>query len=494
MSQANKEKRQITKDANDLHQFGYAQELLRDMGGFSNFAISFSIISILTGAVTLYGYGFGMGGPAVNGIGWPLVTIFTLLVAAGIAELASAIPTSGALYHWASILGGTGWGWFTAWFNMVGQFAITAGIDFGAAQFLAPLLGITEDWNNFLLIYAVILISHGLLNHFGIKVVAWLNNFSATYHIIGVSVLILALLVFGPKHDVSYVFTTGFTTSEFPYWWAFLLGLLQAQWTYTGYDASAHTTEETINPRVKAAWGVYLSVLISAVFGYIMLFVITSTIGDAAEVAGATNPFIFVVEQALGDWAGRATLWMVTLAMWFCGLSSITSNSRMIYAFARDGGMPKSEVWATISKTFRSPAAAIWLAVVVAFLMAVYSGAYSVIVSISTIGLYLSYGIPLFLKLRAQLNGSWTTANNGPWNLGKWSVLVNAVGLLWILFITVLFVAPPNEMTGYTMLGVTILLVSYYLVSARRWFGGPSLKADTQKIASIEHELETSGI
>jgi len=466
---------QINQDAAELNRFGYAQELLRDMGGFSNFAISFSIISILTGAVTLYGYGFGMGGPAVNGIGWPLATIFTLFVAAGIAELTSAIPTSGALYHWASIIGGSGWGWFTAWFNMVGQFTITAGIDFGAAQFLTPLLGITETWNNFLILYAAILISHGLFNHFGIKIVAWLNDFSATYHIIGVTLLIIALTIFAPHHDVSYVFQTGFTTSKYPYWWAFLLGLLQAQWTFTGYDASAHTVEETINPRIKAAWGVYLSVLISAIFGFIMLFVITSTIGNPSQVGSATNPFIYIVEQALGGWAGRATLWMVTLAMWFCGLASVTSNSRMIFAFARDGGMPKSKIWSGISKHFHSPAAAIWLSVTVAFLMAIYSGAYSVIVSISTIALYISYGIPLFLKLRAQINGRWTAENNGPWNLGKYSILINSIGLLWIIFIAILFISPPNDKTGYTLLAVIAVLVTYYLCSARKWFKGPNL-------------------
>lgn len=460
MSHTSDENRQIQKDSADLHSFGYAQQLLRDMGG-----------------------------PGINGIGWPLVTIFTLLVAAGMAELASAIPTSGALYHWSTILGGTGYGWFTAWFNMIGQFAVTAGIDFGAAQFLAPLLGVKEDWNHFLIIYGIILLSHGVLNHFGIKIVAKLNDFSAIYHILGVSALVIALLIFGPKHDVGYVFQTGFTTSKFPYWWAFLLGLLQAQWTYTGYDASAHTTEETINPRVKAAWGVYSSVLVSAIFGYIMLVTVTSTIGDTAAAAGATNPFIYVVEKSLGGTAGRATLWMVTMAMWFCGLSSVTSNSRMIFAFARDGGMPKSAFWARVSKSFRTPAPAIWLSVVVAFLMAVYSGGYSVIVSISTIALYISYGIPLFLKLRAQMRGDWTPRNNGPWNLGKWSTLVNTLGLLWILFITVLFVAPPNQLTGYTMGGVTVLLTLYYLISVRNWFTGPNFKEDDKKISALEHEI-----
>lgn len=470
--------RQIEKDVADLHRFGYAQQLFRDMGGFSNFAISFSIISILTGAVTLYGYGYGMGGPAVNSIGWPLVSIFTLLVAAGMAELASAIPTSGALYHWATALGGKGWGWYTAWFNMIGQFAITAGIDFGAATFLAPLLGIKEGWSNFLILYAIILLSHGILNHFGIRLVARLNDISAIYHIIGVGILITALLIFGPKQSVSHVFQMGFTTSKYPYWLAFMLGLLQAQWTFTGYDASAHITEETVNPRVKAAWGVYLSVLISAAVGYIMLFAVTMAAQNNAAVAAATNPFIFIVEKALGGTAGRAILWVVTIAMWFCGLSSVTSNSRMIYAFARDGGMPKSHIWAGISKKYMTPAAAIWLSVLVAFLIAVYSKAYSVIVSISTIALYVSYGIPLYLKLRAVKLGIWRPENNGPWNLGKWSTAVNTGALIWIMFICVLFVIPPNQLTGYTILGTIVLLTIYYLTSVRKWFKGPSFMSD----------------
>ncbi|MFZ5826545.1 MAG: amino acid permease [Bacillota bacterium] len=485
---------QVQKDIKDLHQFGYAQELFREMGGFSNFAVSFSIISILTGAVTLYGYGLTMGGPGVMGIGWPLVTIFVLFIAASMAELASAIPTSGALYHWSSVLGGPGWGWYTAWYNLIGQFAITAGIDFGAAMFMAPLLGMAETWNNFLIVYAVILLSHGLLNHYGIRIVARLNDLSAVYHMVGVAVLVGALVLFGPEHDVSQVFRLGDGNPEFPYWWAFALALLQAQWTYTGYDASAHITEETVDPRRRAPWGVYLSVSVSAVFGYIMLLAVTSSITDMAGVAAATNPFIAAVEGALGGAWGRAMLWMVTIAMWFCGLSSVTANSRMIYAFARDGGMPGSKTWATISRKFRTPAPAIWLSVVVAFIFAIYSGAYSVIVSISTLGLYVSYVIPIVLKLVKQARGEWRQEHFGPWNLGRLSVPVNIIALLWGLVITVLFVAPPNQMSGYTFAGVTVLLTIYYLASERKKFKGPQAIGSEDELAKIEAELERDSI
>src|SRR6185295_3945606 len=158
--------RQTDKDAKDLHRFGYAQELFRDMGGFANFAMSFTIISVITGAAMLFGHGLNYGGPAINGLGWPLVTLFTMTVAASMAEIASAIPTAGAMYHWSAILGGPGWGWFTAWFNFIGQMAITAGIDYGITLTLADLLHL-EGQGVLLAVYAAILVSHGLFNHYG---------------------------------------------------------------------------------------------------------------------------------------------------------------------------------------------------------------------------------------------------------------------------------------------------------------------------------------
>ena len=217
-----------TSDKEVLHRFGYAQ-LLRDMGGFSSFAISFSIISILTGAVTLYGVGLNAGGPVVMGIGWPLVTLFVLFVAAALAELASAIPTSGALYHWASFLGGPTLGWMTAWLNLIGLIAAIAGIDYGCAQFVTPLLGLWETSANFMLIFGILLLSHAILNHAGIRTVARLNDFSAFYHVAGVAIVVLALAFFARKQPVSWLFTQTFTTvTDKPYWFAFLGGLLQA--------------------------------------------------------------------------------------------------------------------------------------------------------------------------------------------------------------------------------------------------------------------------
>src|SRR5262250_1652444 len=126
----------IQEDMRDLHRLGYAQQLFREMGGFANFAISFSIISILTGAILLFGYGLKFAGPIINTVGWPIASFFTLCVAASMAELSSAYPTAGGLYFWAFKLGGRGWAWLTAWLNMIGQITITAGINVAAATYI----------------------------------------------------------------------------------------------------------------------------------------------------------------------------------------------------------------------------------------------------------------------------------------------------------------------------------------------------------------------
>lgn len=503
---------QLLLDKKELNKFGYAQELLRSMGGFSNFAISFSIISILTGAISLYGHGLTYGGPGMMGYGWPLVALFVLLIAAALAELASAIPTAGALYHWASVLANKRWGWYTAWINLIGQIGIVAGIDYSAALFADPLLsdvfGYTSTDTTILITFVVILLSHGICNHVGIRMVAKLNDFSAWYHIIIAAGLVVTLAFF-TKSDlqpVSYLFKVGETFSDKPYALAFLIGLLQAQWTFTGYDASAHTIEETVNPRIRAPWGIFTSVAYSFVFGFIMLAFVTLSIKDAGAATAADNAFIYVISEALGGTFGKVILWLITLAMWFCGLSSITSFSRMMYAFSRDKGMPFSRHWAEISKKYRTPAKAIWLSVTLSFLLAFIDyiikminpdatyGTLIFLTAVSVVGLYVAYGIPIFLKLLAQRKGTFQPKHLGPWNLGKYSTIISVLSLIWIVFISVVMMIPPNENAAYAMIGMMVILVimdfSYY----RNHFEGPQAALRTSKadLHKRERELELS--
>jgi amino acid transporter len=468
------------EDAQELGKLGYAQELFRTMGGFSNFAISFSIISILTGAVTLYGHGLKMGGPAQMSLGWPLVTLFTLAVVLSMAELASALPTSGAMYHWSCKLGGKGWGWFTAWFNIVGQIAAIAGIDYGCALFITPLLGLAATQTNLLIVYAVILLSHALINHFGIRLVAWLNDFSVTVHIIGVIVIVGALLFFAPKQPLSFFFERITSNTEgWPYWRAFIIGLLQAMWTFTGYDASASVSEETIDPRRRAPWGMVLAVVVSGVVGYLLLIALTLTIQNIPAVLSAKDAsgndvptVIAILSAALGERAGGIFSALTAMAMWFCGLSAVTWSSRVIWAFARDEGLPGSQLWRRVSPKHLTPAPAIWLCALAAFAATVYSQAYAVVTSISTIGLYISYILPVWLVWRARMAGR--QIERGPWHLGRYSSLINVLAILWVIFLSVILSFFDNPLTGKTLVAFTVLLGLWYLLRERHRFPGPA--------------------
>jgi amino acid transporter len=452
----------MDRDAEQLRRMGYAQQLLRDMGGFANFALSFSIISVLTGAVTLYGHGLKYGGPLQMLAGWPLVTVMTLSIAASLAELASAYPTAGALYHWSAILGGRGPGWFTAWLNTIGQFAITAGIDYGLAEFLAAMF----DWQGrapTLLLFSAILFTHAALNHLGVRLVARLNDLSVWVHIAGVAGLVGVLALFAPHQPARFLLQRHGGAYELA------VGLLLACWTFTGYDASAHVSEETRDPSRNAPWGMVLAVAVSGVAGYAMLLAVTLSIGDLPAALAADNPFIFVLRGSLGPVLGNALVYVAMAAMWFCGLSSVTSNSRMLFAFARDGGLPLSPLLASVSPRFRTPHVAVWVSATMAFAVALWSGVYSAMVALSTIALYASYGLPMLFGLRAR------DRLRGPWTLGRWSRPLNRIALLWIAICMVLFVLPPNQLAGYTFAGCGAVLVLYWFVWMRGRFKGPAI-------------------
>lgn len=468
---------QKAQDAEQLKKLGYAQELLRDMGGFSNFALSFSIISILTGAVTLYGHGLKYGGPLVMLLGWPLVTVLTLFVAASIAQLASSYPTAGALYHWSAILGGRGFGFFTAWFNLLGQVAITAGVSYGLAELLNALFGLPSSRVTILAIYAGLLFVQATLNHIGVRVVARLNDISAWYHVAVVAVLVGAVALFAPKQDLAFIASRFNGTEHTSYLYVFLIGLLQAQWTFTGYDASAHVTEETVNPAKNAPWGVFMSVVVSGIVGYAMLIFVTLAIRDLPAAVKAQSAFLYVLESGLGR-VGTVLTWLIAGAMFFCGVASVTSNSRMLYAFARDGGMPLSESWRKVSPKWQSPHNAVWVSAAAAFVVAIWAEAYSAMVALSTIALYASYAVPIAVGFVARRNGKWH--RRGPWDLGRWSSVVNVVALLWVAVITVLFVLPPNELAGYTFGGSIVLLTVYWFAWMRKRFAGPKVSAGPQ--------------
>jgi amino acid transporter len=460
----------MNSDDEQLQRLGYAQQLLRDMGGFGSFALSFSIISVLTGAVTLYGNGLEFGGPLTMSIGWPLVTLLTLPIAASLGQLASSYPTAGALYHWSAILGGRGAGYATAWLNVIGQFAITAGIDYGLAEFLAAMLGFTGR-PAVLGLCTLLLISHAVLNHLGVRLVARLNDLSAWVHILGVAAIVGALAFLSPHQPASFLLERTSAHPEHAYSYLFAISLLQAGWTFTGYDASAHVSEETRDPTRNAPWGIFLSVVVSGIFGYALVIALTLSIGDLHLATSAPNPFIYVLRTALGGRLGNALVLTAMAAMWFAGLASVTSNSRMLFAFARDGGLPFSGFIEQVSERYRTPHIAIWISVGCALLIALWADAYAAMVALSVIALYASYGLPILCGLLARRSGRWTSF--GPWDLGRASNLINLLALAWIAVAMVLFLLPPNQLAGTMFFACVAAVALDWRFRMRSRFEGP---------------------
>jgi amino acid transporter len=498
-------------DEERLAELGYQQELHRRLSGFSNFAVSFSIISILAGAITSYGIAMTAGGPLSIVVGWLFVGIMVTFVALAMAEVCSAYPTAGALYWWAAALAKrnkAAWAWFVGWFNFLGEVAVTAAIDFGAAITTAAFLSLTFDVKitalKTFLIFLVIIIVHGLLNTFGVSLVRVLSDVSAWWHLVGVAVIVVVLTFVPDKHKpISEVLfevknETGFTFAGAGVY-AVLLGLLMAQYTYTGYDASAHVAEETHDASRAAPRGIVMSVVVSVIAGFVLLFAITRAIQDYEAERTTTLgvpplPPAQIFIDSVGHNLGTFLLFICMVAQWFCGMASVTANSRMSFAFARDGALPGARIWRQVNPRTGTPTNSIWLCVTLSTILVLPSlwntTAYLAATSIAVIGLYIAYVAPVFLRRRDP------DFRPGPWNLGRWSSLVGWTAIVWVIIICILFVLPSaSPITAvtfnYTIVAVAIVVGAaaiWWFASAKNWFTGPR-RADIEKAAHGDQTL-----
>jgi amino acid transporter len=275
-----------------------------------------------------------------------------------------------------------------------------------------------------------------------------------------------------------------------PFLLVFAIALLQAQWTYTGYDASAHVAEETVMARLNSAWGVFLSVAVSAVVGYIVLMALTLAITDIPSTATDAYPVLKIAYDNLSAFAANLVAVIIAGAMWLCGMSSITSMSRMWFAFARDGGMPGYSVIKQIHPKWRTPVNSIIVTCVLAVALLLWSGAYYVVTAISVIFLYWAYGIPILLNLRnkRRKQGEYTTPETAPWSLKQWGPLFNVISVGWIALITVFLVLPPNELVLWTTVIICVFMFVYWKVDVKRRFFGPKPAAE-EELRRIEAEL-----
>lgn len=492
---------------------GYAQELARRMSGFSSFAISFSIICILAGGITAFPNGFCSVGGASIGIGWPIGGLFAVVVALAMGQIASSYPTAGGLYHWSSILGGRAWGWATAWFNLLGLIFVVSSVGVGVFQlfrdlvvsgiFGADVSGWAAGSKVWMLGTAGIIATQALLNHYGIRLTTRLTDFSGTLIFVVAITLTGALLFYAPHLDFSRLFTfTNFTGDAGGGVWprtgsvltSFVLGMILVCYTVTGYDASAHTSEETHQAAINVPRGMWHAVFWSVLFGYCMVCAFVLAMPDVKEgAAQGWNLFPWLMANSRMPPALRAMLYIgIVVSNYLCGLAGLTSCSRMMFAFARDGGLPLSEQLSSVSRAHRTPTVAIWVSAALALVSCLYGDAFVVLAAGCAVFLYISYVMPVAAGLLAE---GKTWKEKGPFNLGKFSkpnavlAIIGGLILAWVGF------QPPNQKVGYLIVGMAgVMVLLWYGLERRRFEGPPTgerIAARQAQIAETESRLAT---
>ncbi|MFM8284997.1 MAG: amino acid permease [Planctomycetaceae bacterium] len=504
----------IDEDVRTLAALGYAQELERRIGGFSNYCISLSIICILAGGITSFPVGLCASGGASVGLGWPLMSLLALAFAGTMAQVASAFPTAGGLYHWGSILGGRGWGWATAWFNLAGIATVLAAVNLATVQFCFGAFAPAFGWSAVdaaaalsalvatapaqdllhggsagtvplllqLAAVALLTLTQAAFNHFGIRTTTRITDASGWLILVVAAALTVSLVALAPGLHPERLFDVRNLTgipADAAVWpattspgWAFALGLLLPAYTITGFDASAHAAEETIHAAAEVPKAIVRAVVVSAIAGWVMLSALVMAIPDVdAAAAQGGNAFFWTMAELIPTPLRLALLVGIAAAQVCCGLATVTSGSRLLYAFARDGGLPWSPLLRQVSPVHRTPNVAIWVfaGLAVAFTALV---PYLTITAVCVILLYVSYLMPTLSGLRAY-GRTWTRM--GPWSLGPAYRPLAALCLAGGIALFVIGVQPPNDAALVIVPGFALALGVWWFVHKRRHFPGPPL-------------------
>jgi amino acid transporter len=523
---------ELDADERRLAELGYKQELHRSWSGFSNFAISFSIISILAGCFTNFGAGFNNGGPISISWSWPILGVFILIIGFTMSELVSAYPTSGGIYWWASKLGGAKAGFFTGWLNLIGLVAVTAGVAYGCATFIdltistfSKSYGSNYSLTRVFITFVIVLVLISVLNIFSSHLMAVMNNVSVWWHVAGAAAIVLILVVVPDHHQsISYVFTERFnnsgyghgSTSNFGFWFAIVpFGFLLTQYTITGFDASAHLSEETQSASNAAAKGIWQSIAYSVLGGYILLlavvFAIPSIKGAPDNAGVGAGGVAYIFNTSMGTHWGGTVLLISAAGQLFCATSCMTSASRMTFAFSRDGAIPGSAIWRTLNPK-RVPAnAVIMVAVISAIVTApaliqvnlgtaqaplIIPVAFYAVTSIAVIGLYLAFAIPIWLRWRMG-----DAFEPGQWNNGSKYKWMNLIAVIEIVVVSLYLMLPAVNLgnpfdSGFAWkfanyspivtVGALIILAIWWQVSAKNWFKGPLHTIDKAVVDAFE--------
>ena len=420
----------VSRDEQDLARFGYKQELKRSLGGFSSFAVAFSYISPSTGIFAL----FFLGLTTVGGVfiwSWPIVAIGQLLVALGFAELSSHYPVAGSVFQWTKYLAGKTYAWFAGWIYLFAGILTVASVCATIPAALIPAFNnmgwnLANDHSNQRWIAVVTLILITVLNIFGVRLVAIVNNTGVLFEILGMVVFAFVVALFHHHQSAGVIFHTGGTSLTTG---TFLVAMFMSLYVIYGFDTASTLAEETKDPRRAAPKAVIASVIGAFVIGGVFLYAMLLGIPDMkAAIKGSWGP-AQIIDANFGNAFSTVFLLVVAAAIFVCCLAIMTSTIRLCFGMARDDALPGSLALRKVNPQLHTP---VWSCIAVGILAGIpfiqFAGV--AIIAIAATGMiYLSYLIGNFALLRARLGG-WPRVK-APFSLGKWGLPVNVLAIAW---------------------------------------------------------------
>ena len=458
-------------DAEVVGEFGYDQQLSRSMGKFSTFAISFSLMSVTTGIFANYAFGLGQAGPSFIWT-WPVVAVGNVVIALVLAHLATHVPLAGYAYQWPARMVSRRYGWFPGWLALVGWLTGTPGVAYALAQYFAPYVGLGSSVGTIVIVTIAILLSWMVIHLVGLKLAAVINNASVVTEIAGSLLVGVGLLIYALLHhvqDFSFL-TTGPSSTQAPTIGLLATASLMAAYTLTGFEGAADLAEESHEPRRTVPPAMILSIVISAVLGFIVLLGFELATPDASAIQSSSVPLLDIASHYLGALT-PAFMILVFVSIYACGLINMAAMTRLAFSMSRDGVLPFSRAISSVSNR-NSPYVAVVAATVISSAFVLVAKVEAIITSVSAVAIYLSYALVILGGWRI---GREPLAGNY-FSLGRGFRPLTILALVWILALVIgLLVAPGSWITPLTLLGVLALGFLWYFVRVRNVVDGEPL-------------------
>ncbi len=453
---------QVARDTADLERFGYKQELKRELHTFSSFAVAFSYISPSTGIFTL----FFLGMAALGGFlfwTWPVVAAMQFVVALNFAELSSHFPVAGSVYQWTKYLANRGYAWFTGWFYLIAGILTVASVCATLPLALFPMLNIMFGWNltadfstgghvDQAIAALVTLALITILNIYGVKLVAIVNNTGVFFEVLGMVVFAIFLAVTQNNSGAGVIVDSAKTGNIFQFpadvtLGFFLVGMFMSLYVIYGFDTASTLSEETHNPRQEAPKAVLASVIGAFVIGAVFLWGVLIAVPDMGEaVAGFFGPTT-IIDAVLSDALTVIYLLVVVASIFVCCMAILTSTIRLAFGMARDDQLPFSKSMAKVNPRLHTPVAT---CIIVGALSAIpfiqFAGASTIAVG-ATASIYFSYLLGNLAFMRARAKG-WPKTR-APFSLGSWGKVVNVVAILWGAAMLLNFLTPSSATSAF---------------------------------------------